>query len=135
MSTSSSTKRKHVYSELLQPELRVPRENQQIVRLTGGRGNHLHDAETPEGDKFIVSMPTKFRKSVWVKRGDYVLVESIPEGDKVKAEIVTVLTKDHIRFYKNQKCWPDQFEEKSNSFSVQPRYETSSSSSSTSDED
>lgn len=83
MSTSSSTKRKHVYSELLQPELRVPRENQQIVRLTGGRGNHLHDAETPEGDKFIVSMPTKFRKSVWVKRGDYVLVESIPEGDKV----------------------------------------------------
>jgi len=131
---SSSTKRKHVYSEQLQPELRTPAEGQQIVRVTGGRGNYLHDAETAAGDSFIVSMPSKFRRSVWVKRGDYVLVETIPEGDKVKAEIVTVLTKEHIRFYKNQNCWPHQFEEKNNCLSTKPSYQTSSSSSS-SDED
>jgi probable RNA-binding protein EIF1AD len=84
MSSSSSTKRKHVYSELLRPELRVPSETQEIVRVMGGRGNYLHDAETANGESFIISMPTKFRRSVWVKRGDYVLVERIAEGDKVE---------------------------------------------------
>ena len=41
-------------------------------------------------------MPNKFRKSVWVRRGDFVVVEPIPEGDKVKAEIARVLYKDQV---------------------------------------
>ena len=32
-------------------------------------------------------MPSKFRKNIWVKRGDYFVVTPIEEGDKVKAEI------------------------------------------------
>jgi hypothetical protein len=38
-------------------------------------------------------MPNKFRKNVWVKRGNYCIVEPIEEGDKVKAEIVRILYK------------------------------------------
>lgn len=38
-------------------------------QITGGRGNNLHEVETCDGSRFLVSMPTKFRKSVWIKRG------------------------------------------------------------------
>jgi len=54
-------------------------------------------------------MPTKFRKNVWIKRGDYVVVEPIEEGDKVKAEIVQILYKDQIKYIKDQGQWPAEF--------------------------
>ncbi len=41
-------------------------------------------------------MPNKFRKNVWVKRGDFVIVAPIEEGDKVKGEIATVLYKEQV---------------------------------------
>jgi len=56
-----------------------------------------------------VSMPTKFRKNVWIKRGDFVLVSPIEEGDKVKAEIISILYKDQIKHIKNEKLWPEGF--------------------------
>lgn len=59
--------------------------------------------------QFLVSMPTKFRKNVWVKRGDFVIVEPIDEGDKVKAEIVRILTAQHIKEFKKMDIWPEKF--------------------------
>lgn len=56
-------------------------------------------------------MPTKFRKNIWVKRGDYILVEPIEEGDKVKAEIVKIMNKDSIKFYKENNIWPKEFDD------------------------
>jgi probable RNA-binding protein EIF1AD len=50
-------------------------------------------------------MPVKFRKSVWTKRGDYVIIEPIEEGNKVKAEIIHILTKEHIKYIKSQGAW------------------------------
>ena len=55
-------------------------------------------------------MPVKFRKNVWIKRGDFVIVTHIEEGDKVKAEIATILYKDQIRFIKSENQWPKGFE-------------------------
>jgi probable RNA-binding protein EIF1AD len=55
-------------------------------------------------------MPVKFRKSVWTKRGDFVVIEPIEEGNKVKAEIVQILNKDNIRYYKSKNIWPKEFE-------------------------
>jgi len=46
---------------------------------------------------------------VWVKRGDYVLLEPIIEGGKVKAEIVRILYKDQIKYIKSEGLWPKQF--------------------------
>jgi hypothetical protein len=37
--------------------------------------------------------------------GDYVLVEDIEEGDKVKAEIVQILLKDNIKYIRSKNCW------------------------------
>ncbi|KAI9515788.1 hypothetical protein NQZ68_022142 [Dissostichus eleginoides] len=78
---SQATKRKHVVKEVL-GDFVTPTENQQIVKVTGSRGNNLHEAVTAQGVTFLVSMPPKFRKNLWIKRGDYVIVDPIEEGEK-----------------------------------------------------
>jgi probable RNA-binding protein EIF1AD len=110
---SQSTKRKHVTKEVLD-DFELPKENQKIVRIVAGRGNNLHQViEADEKTSYLVSMPTKFRKNVWIKRGDYCIVEPIEEGDKVKAEIVRILYKEQIRTIKTESQWP--FVDKDNS--------------------
>ncbi|XP_076619622.1 putative RNA-binding protein EIF1AD [Colletes latitarsis] len=105
---SKATKRKHVVKEV--EDLSIPTESQSIVRIIESRGNNLHEVIDFTGDQYLVSMPTKFRRNIWVKRGDFVLVEPIAEGDKVKAEIVKILTREHQKFYRAQGCWPKEFD-------------------------
>lgn len=40
-----------------------------LVQVLGGRGNNLHEVENGTGEQYLVSMPTKFRRTVWIKRG------------------------------------------------------------------
>lgn len=110
---SAATKRKHVVKEVLDDYV-LPEGNQQIVRVSAGRGNNLHEVVTENDEKFLVSMPTKFRKNVWIKRGDFVLIEPIDEGDKVKAEIISILYKDQIKYIKEEGKWPEGFSDDSN---------------------
>ncbi|KAM4732704.1 putative RNA-binding protein EIF1AD [Anableps anableps] len=111
---SQATKRKHVVKEVL-GDFITPTENQQIVKVTGSRGNNLHETITAQGETFLVSMPTKFRKNIWIKRGDYVIVDPIEEGEKVKAEISFILYKDHIQYLQKQQLWPEGFMEEQSS--------------------
>lgn len=107
---SQATKRKHVVKEVL-GDFVTPTENQQIVKVIGSRGNNLHEAVTSQGESFLVSMPTKFRKNIWIKRGDFVIVDPIEEGDKVRGEISSILYKDHIQYLQKQQLWPEGFTE------------------------
>ncbi|XP_043492654.1 probable RNA-binding protein EIF1AD isoform X1 [Polistes fuscatus] len=106
---SKATKRKHVVKEV--EEFSFPTESQLIVKVVGSRGNNLHEIINSVGEQYLVSMPVKFRRHIWIKAGDFVLVEPIAEGDKVKAEIVKILTREHIKWYRAQKCWPLEFDE------------------------
>ena len=38
-------------------------------------------------------------------KGDFLIIESIEEGNKVKGEIIHILSKDHIRYIKSQGLW------------------------------
>lgn len=40
------------------------------LKVACGRGNNLHEVENTNGERFLASMPTKFRKNVWIKRGN-----------------------------------------------------------------
>lgn len=110
---SKATKRKYVVKEVLDDFI-LPASNQKIVRVLSGRGNNLHEVEDTEGEKFLVSMPTKFRRNVWIKRGDFLVVEPIEEGDKVKAEIVHILYKHQIKYIQDEGQWPKEFSEEEN---------------------
>lgn len=94
---SRATKKKYVTKEI-ESEFAIPLEDQSIVRILESRGNNLHQVEDASGEKYFVSMPSKFRRNIWVKNGNFVVVEPIEEGDKVKAEIVKILTRVNI-FY------------------------------------
>ena len=94
-------------SPLPRPGLVISTVSFQVV---AGRGNNLHEVVNEKEETFLVSMPTKFRKNVWIKRGDFVLVSPIEEGDKVKAEIITILYKEQIKHIKNENLWPEGFE-------------------------
>ncbi|KAK6998395.1 RNA-binding protein EIF1AD [Biomphalaria glabrata] len=105
---SATTKKKHVTKEVLE-EYPLPEGNKQIVKVTAAKGNNLHEVIDAEGETFLVSMPTKFRKHVWIKRGDYIMVEPIGEGDKVKGEITHILFKEQIKYIQEKGLWPAKF--------------------------
>lgn len=88
---SKATKRKYVIQEIY--DMSLPTGSQSIVKIMKPCGNNLHKIVNPAGEEYLVSMPTKYRKNIWIKRGDYVLSEPIQEGNKVKGEIVKILTK------------------------------------------
>jgi len=108
---SKTTKRKHVTKEALD-EYYVPEGDEEVVKILGGRGNNLHEVECADGKTFLASMPTKFRKNLWIKRGDFVVISPIKEGNKVQAEIVYVLYQKQIKYLQEQNLWPAQFLEK-----------------------
>jgi len=105
---SKATKRKHVTKEVLE-DYYIPENGEEIVKILGGRGNNLHEVERSNGDLFLVSMPTKFRRNVWVKRGDFVIVDPIKEGNKVQGEIVYILYTKQIKYLKDEDLWPKGF--------------------------
>lgn len=111
---SRVTRLKHVQRELDSDDFSLPTEDQKIVRIICSKGNNLHEVESsdPAEENFLVSMPMKFRKNVWIKRGDFVVVETINEGDKVKAEIVKILTSEHKKEYTKHHVWPKRFTNK-----------------------
>jgi len=111
---SRVTRLKHVKRELDSDDFSLPTKTQQICRIVSSKGNNLHEVESSveSEENFLVSMPTKFRKNVWIKRGDFVLVEPIEEGDKVKAEICRILTPEHRKEYEKAFVWPKKFTKK-----------------------
>ncbi len=54
-------------------------------------------------------MHFQFRKTVWIKRGDFALCQPIEEGEKVRAEIVHILYRDNIRYIQKNDLWPERF--------------------------
>jgi len=107
---SKTTKRKYVAQEVLDAYI-VPQNEELVVKVLSSCGNNLHQVETCKGEKFLASMPTKFRKNLWIKRGDFVIAEPIKEGGKVKAEIVHILYKQNIEHIKQEGKWPEEFKE------------------------
>uniref|UniRef100_A0A915C6G3 Probable RNA-binding protein EIF1AD n=1 Tax=Parascaris univalens TaxID=6257 RepID=A0A915C6G3_PARUN len=106
---SVASKRRFVTKQV-ESELVLPEREDIIAQILGTRGNNLHEVEDSKGDKYLVSMPTKFRKSIWVRRGHFVFVRPIEEGDKVKAEITNVLDDENVLYIREHKLWPSRFE-------------------------
>lgn len=141
---SRINRQKHVMNELMEGDFDPPAENQQFARILKSRGNNLHevepavfvaeikdnsDEEESSASTFLVSMPTKFRKNIWVKRGNFVVIEMIAEGQKVKGEIVRILLPEHVKEFKKDGIWPAKFTESNKKSSPPPSEEDNESSS------
>jgi probable RNA-binding protein EIF1AD len=72
----------------------------QIARISTAAGNNLYNAELPDGKPVLAELEAKFRSTVWIKRGSYVVVDlsaMAVRDNKLDGEIVNVV--------RDEKAW------------------------------
>ncbi|CAN0591654.1 unnamed protein product, partial [Ectocarpus sp. 12 AP-2014] len=57
-----------------------PGENEEIALAQAPRGSNIIEIMLANGEPSLALLPTRFRKLIWVKRGDY-LITSTSAGD------------------------------------------------------
>lgn len=106
--------RKHVKQDILQgcPQ---PGDGQLLMRVLALRGSNQIEVEDSQGRRTLCLLPAKFHKTLWVKRGTFVIVD---EGDREKAQaagmkvtgtISKVLYEEHRRALEKIGEWPAGF--------------------------
>lgn len=67
---------------------------QSLARVHKATGNNLYSCSIPNGKEILVELPSRFRNTVWIKRGGYVLIDTKDAGvreNKIDGEIVNVV--------------------------------------------
>ena len=113
--------RKHLTDTVLH-DLPEPKDDERLAKVVATRGGNQFDIieaapKDSSGKKIVPQLailPTKFRKLVWVKRGDFVIVRTVAEGDDNESDeaggirflIVHILYKEQIKHLKSIDLWP-----------------------------
>ncbi len=117
--------RKHLTDKVLN-DYPVPAEDESIAKVVATRGGNQFDIILPGGsdEQQLAILPTKFRKLVWLKRNDFVIVQTAKDDltgdteenqDAVKTEetgsirfmISHILYKDQVKHLKSEGYWPE----------------------------
>jgi len=108
-----SHSRKHLKTSVLN-SFPVPSELELVARVTELRGSNICEVQLPKGEKLLVQIPTRFRKTVWIKRGNFVIINRPTNWDnlwyKVGAMVQHVLFSDHVKHLKTEGLWPPEFD-------------------------
>lgn len=137
--------RKHLTDSVLH-DLPEPSSDERIAKVVGTRGLNQFDVlvassststNEQQREPVLAILPTKFHKLVWVKRNDYVIVQTGMESDKatygdddekeekatktneksgIRHMITHILYKDQVKHLKSQNLWPiddSEFQEES----------------------
>ena len=78
-----------------------------IAKVAKGEGNNLWSVQVPGGERMLlVELPARFRSTIWLKRGGFVVIDTNSFGDrdnKLNGEIVNVIREE--KRWRNQKYW------------------------------
>ena len=91
-----------------------------IAKVVATRGSNQFDVlvSSHETTPQLAILPSKFHKLIWVKRGDYCIVETGEEtqdtNSGVRFIITHILYKDQIKHLKAKKLWPSSKEFETN---------------------
>ena len=111
--------RKGVMEEVMNG-LPEPEEGEVVARVRAPRGGNVLEVTCGDGSEGLAILPTRFRKLVWVKRGDYLIVSGATSDIEVgqdgsvgavRYRVSHILYKDQVRHLKNAGLWPAIFEE------------------------
>jgi len=89
-------------------------QGQAIAQVVKAEGNNLYKVELPNRDSLLVELPARFRSTIWIKRGGYVVVDTTAFEDrenKLHGEIVNVVRDE--KHWRKQEYWPSEFVKKS----------------------
>lgn len=93
----------------------IPKENsppvqkQKIAKVVRVRARYLFEVQTPDKSILLMLIPIRFRQVVYVRVGDIVIVQHVQENNKVKVEMVKLLTMEEMWMYKMKNKWPKEF--------------------------
>nr|OQO25142.1 hypothetical protein B0A51_09209 [Rachicladosporium sp. CCFEE 5018] len=93
---------------LFPPSILEP--GQQIARVKQAAGKNLYHLELPDTSPLLAELPSKFRSTIWMKRGSYVLVDTSAMADrdnKLGGEIVNLVGDE--KAWRKAKWWPVEF--------------------------
>ena len=85
-------------STITPPDALAP--NHAIARITKAEGKNIYAAELPDGKSVLAELEARFRSTVWIKRGSYVVIDMSALADrenKLDGEIVNVV--------RDEKAW------------------------------
>ncbi len=88
--------------------------SQSLARVEQACGKNLYQVELPSGDSLTAELAARFRSTIWIKRGTFVLVDmsSLADRDnKIGGEIVNVVRDE--KSWRKQSYWPSEFVKKS----------------------
>ena len=89
-------------------------EGQIIARVIKAEGNNLYSVELPSAESILVELPAKFRSTIWLKRGGFVVVDTTTLADrdnKLAGEVVNIVRDE--RRWRKESYWPEEFVKKS----------------------
>ena len=84
-------------------------DTQTIARVVKAIGNNLYNVTLPTEKELLVEMPAKFRSTIWLKRGGYVLIDTAQQerDNKIQGEIINVVRDE--KAWRKQQYWPKDF--------------------------
>jgi len=107
-----SHSRKHMTHDALTsyPE---PNDKERVARVLELRGSNICEIEYEDGERVLCQIPTRFRKLIWIRRGNYVIVKqpSNITNYKVRALVEHVLFPEQIKHLRRISKWPESFGE------------------------
>ncbi|KAH6938992.1 hypothetical protein HPB50_015451 [Hyalomma asiaticum] len=103
------TKVKYVTKELPAEDYDLLWENQQIAKTSYtelvNQGNNLYDVRQSSGKTCPVSTAATFRRTAWIKRADFLIVQPTKEGPPVTVEIHRILFPYQVKHIRDQGMW------------------------------
>ncbi|KAJ5246216.1 hypothetical protein N7468_001199 [Penicillium chermesinum] len=81
-----------------------------IVRAIKATGNNIYLIETPSKDQMLVELPARFRSTIWIKRGSYLVIDtkdSEERDNKIGGEIINIVRDE--KAWRKAPFWPKEF--------------------------
>ncbi|GAM88533.1 hypothetical protein ANO11243_065660 [Dothideomycetidae sp. 11243] len=84
--------------------------SQQICRVISAAGNNLYQVAGTDCEVLLVELAQRFRSTIWIKRGTYVLIDTAGLADrdnKIGGEIINVVRDE--KAWAKMPWWPQGF--------------------------
>jgi probable RNA-binding protein EIF1AD len=81
-------------------------ETQSVARVQQAAGNNLYRVELPDTKVLLVELPARFRSTIWIKRGGFVLVDTGAMNErenKLDGEIINIVRNE--KEWRKEKYW------------------------------
>lgn len=90
-----------------------PKDNEQIAKVIEAKGRNIIEIEYSDETRVLALIPAKYHKKVWIKNGNFVIVEPtiLPDAASRVLAVVThpFLTNEDIQHLIDTDRWPAEF--------------------------